>query len=164
MGGLTHVLPVHGGLTTHTCPPTWSTESLQYHMCLLPYLFQPTIQQASSNSSISFKPFPGSSCQVTPLLLLTNTSAWFYYPHSYLLHNRLICTSPHIRPSPTHLVQGPCAHREPTQLKEGTFNVWSLAPAFSLFKGQHSRTPANSDKHCLGSRQKFKHFTYTYIN
>ena len=146
MGDLTHVLPVHSGLTTHTCPPTWSIESLQYPMYLLPYLFQSTIQQARSNSSTSFKPFPGRCCQVIPLLPLTNISAWFYYPHSYLLRNRLICTSPHIRPSPTHLVQGPCAHRKPAQLKEGTYNVWSLAPVFSLFKGQHSRILDNSDK------------------
>ena len=61
-------------------------------------------------------------------------------------------------------MQGPCAHREPAQLKEGTFNGCSLAPAFALLKGQYSRIPDNSDKHCLGSRQKFKHFTYTYIN
>lgn len=75
MGGLTHVLHAHGGLTTHTCPPTWSIESLQYPVYLLPYLFQSTIQQARSNSSTTFKPFPGSCCQVIPLLLLTNISA-----------------------------------------------------------------------------------------
>ena len=107
MGGLTHVLHAHGGLTTHTCPPTWSIESLQYPVYLLPYLFQSTIQQARSNSSTTFKPFPGSCCQVIPLLLLT--------------HQRLILLPPFLPPPQrAHL------YLTPHQAKSYTFTAGTM--------------------------------------
>lgn len=37
--------------------------------------------------------------------------------------------------------------------------MWPLTPTFPLHKLQYSGIPANADKHCLGSRHKFKHLT-----